>query len=91
MIREELIIDFITFFATYTYPFILSILSAIFGAWLSVKWGVWYNDYRYSKQADLLGDWLSSWDNPENQEEWLSERVHIDVKKGMFVLKNTEN
>ena len=69
-----------------------AVVGAVIGALLQFYLPIWRDNRRYSRKAQLLGDWLSSW-QPSNKEPhaWTSERVHIDVHFGKLKLSNEAN
>jgi hypothetical protein len=83
--------NFSILFPTYIFPAAISLVGAIFGAWLSIMWPIWRGNRIYRRETDLLGTWHSSWFDPSNSAAWLAERVVISVDHGKIVLVNQSN
>ncbi|KAB0491100.1 hypothetical protein [Pseudomonas vancouverensis] len=78
-------------FETYWFPLILAVCSTALGAWLSVWLPKYLSTRRYSRREDLLGVWDSTWQDADDANQWVTEKVEIDIADGQLRLRNSDN
>ena len=78
-------------FEVYWFPIIVAAFSTGFGVWLSPWWAKRQSTQAYLRRDDFLGDWESTWQDADDPNQWVTEKVNVDVAEGRLRLLNSRN
>jgi hypothetical protein len=78
-------------FEVYWFPIIVAACSTGFGVWLSPWWAKRQSTQAYLRRDDFLGDWESTWQDADDPNQWVTEKVKVDVADGRLRLLNSRN